>query len=45
MKKKILIVFLICCMLFGVASPAMAATTEPPIDSAYPLHSVYLDGG
>ena len=29
MKKKILIVFLICCMLFGVASPAMAADVPP----------------
>lgn len=36
MKKKILIVFLICCMLFGVASPAMAADfyPDPPIDDS-----------
>lgn len=32
MKKKILIVFLICCMLLGVASPAMAAETVTKFD-------------
>lgn len=34
MKKKILIVFLICCMLFGVASPAFALSgVLPPPDN------------
>ena len=32
MKKKILIVFLICCMLLGVASPAMAFSPSPRED-------------
>lgn len=47
MKKKILIVFLICCMLFGVASPAMAADfyPEPPSSSkTYRLYFIIPSG-
>lgn len=33
MKKKILVVFLICCMFLGVASPAFAADSLPPLPS------------
>lgn len=42
MKKKILIVFLICCMFFGVASPAMAANDYQYYTGLYDGHYVWL---
>lgn len=44
MKKKILLVFLICCMLLGVASPAMAAEViEKPSDIPLPTYADVLN--
>lgn len=48
MKKKILIVFLICCMFLGVASPALAADSLPPLptlrDGGYIIGSNRISG-